>query len=287
MLERQISLCSELRRISIAAVVETVNALREGSTSERQALNLLVGSLYNHGITDYWYPAGEDNGAKQFGCIVVFDTKSGRKRTAFSNARTLISSTRIKWEGLGYFYVSPQKLTELGEIVWGDFACSVYTGKSSNVKSFFSRSWHLSESLLNAVSKSANMSTCKLFMLYQSYARNFGIKNIAMSKVGPTVGASSINIGHSFPWVSDVQTADITGEFMNALRKKRIFIDNSSDISLRGRIWTLEPRDHAQHYPFGAISFHRLFAVKGSSLIKLPDQDELFRSIGMDWIFEG
>ena len=286
MLERQISLCSELRRNSIKAIIETVNELREGITTEREALDILIKSLRNHQVTDYWYPVGEAKGSKQFGCIVAFDTKSSKKRTAFPNARTLISSEKIRWEGLGYFYVSPQRLTQRGEIIWGDFGSSVYTKESQVIKSFFIKSWNLSEKLLSVVSQSKNSTTGELFKAYQSFARTLGIKNIAMSKVGPTIGASNFNIGHSFPWISGVKASQVTPQFMNFLHQKRIFIDSSSNIPLQGKIWSLESRDHARGYPYGTISFHRLFAIKETSFIKLPDHNEFFDAIGMNWIYE-
>ena len=45
MLDQQISLCSNLRQISIGAIIETVNELKEGLTKERDALKILIKSL--------------------------------------------------------------------------------------------------------------------------------------------------------------------------------------------------------------------------------------------------
>jgi len=288
LIERQIRECSKLRNISIRALSNTLKELKLGESSENDALQLLIKSQKRFGIDDYWYPSGEDVGFNQFGCIVLFDTEDCKKRTAFPNARKIFSSNTIPWEGKGFFYLSPQRISKaFGDLIWGDFASSIYLGESEIIKEFFLNSWSLSNSIINEIMDNPNLTVKELFNIYKQKATSIGARNIALSKTGPKSDASLYNIGHSFPQMTGIKDNNSNSDLLMIARNSRIFIDELSNAQLEGHIWSLESRDYFKDYPLGAISFHRLFCVINEEFISLPDHYEFFKKVGMKWILEG
>jgi hypothetical protein len=286
MIEHQIKLIGDLRQRAIESIIETVSKLKAGVTTEQDALNSLIESLHSRGIGDYWYPAGEESGAQQFGCIVVFDTSRYNNRTSFPNARTLTVSKNIRWEGIGYFYVSPQQISDRGEVLWGDIGSSVYTGDSQVIRSYFRKCWEMSECILHDLDNFKHLTTNKVYQIYDKYSKTFGVKNIAVSKSGLKPGTSGENIGHSFPIGATANQSQDLANVKISLAKKRKFIDGQSEYSLNDEIWSLEPRDHPDGYPYGAISFHRLFAQSEEKKILFPDCTKIFKTVGMHWILD-
>ena len=270
-LHRQVKLCSDLRSAAIECIAETVGHLEENKTSEAEALSLLISALRRRGIDNYWYPSGGSVGSKQFGCVVVFDTAAQPRRTAFSSARTLASSEEVCWEGLGYFYSSPLSVAQDGRQVWGDFGATVYLGESSTARTFVRGVWNLSCELLSFATCRGTKTTKDLLGRFEKLASARGMENVAESETGPSMGAARFNIGHSYPWER---------------LAKREFVDEDTDVSLAGRLWTIEPRVESTRYGNGAVSFHRVFALNREEIIVLPDCERLFRTVNMEWVLD-
>jgi hypothetical protein len=279
--------CQRLRRAAMKAVTRCVKWLESQARTEWETLEYLAGELTNEGITDYWYPAGEEVGSHQQGIIVLFDHPADPQRTLFENARRIASSKTCIWHGLGYFYVSPFSLAPIDEshsiTAVGDFAVSIYTGRDPRVANVFRRRWQMQEEILASLSEGRVNSTSKLFQCYLSSSGRLGLKNTAVTVTGPQSGQESTNIGHSIPRVV-VSTADSGNSAKRQLSQSRRFVDPSSDFMLGADLWTIESRDRSEGYPFGMVSFHDIVSPARDGMGALTKFPDFFLTIGMEWI---
>lgn len=281
-------LCQKLRASSIRVLADVIGSLRVGVTTEVEALMAVQAGLAAYGITDYWYPAGEAEGITQNGVILVFDTAEQPKRTAFASGRSISASAAARWNGTGYFYVSPQQVdVDTGQLVWGDFGCSVYLGDSENIREYYRRSWQLSQSVISGIRDGELKTTLDVVAAYERASRMFGVQNIAWSATGTTSAyGGPLNIGHSFPDVGWLKSTHLSPAEMEDIRGRRVFLDGISDIPLMNSLWSLESRDSSSDYPYGCISFHRLFCLLDGNFTLLADASDLFELIGMRWMCE-
>jgi hypothetical protein len=281
-------LCQELRASSIRVLADVIRSLRVGVTTEVDALMAIKAGLSARGITDYWYPAGEAEGVTQFGVILIFDTVDQPKRTTFASGRSIRASSTVRWNGTGYFYLSPQQVdAATGQLVWGDFGCSVYLGGAKNIRDYYRRSWQLSQSVISGIRDGELKTTLDVVAAYERMSRMFGVQNIAWSTTGATSARGGpLNIGHSFPDVRGLKSAHLSPAEMEDIRGRRVFLDGISDVPLTNSLWSLESRDSPESYPYGCISFHRLFCVLDGKFTLLADSPDLFELIDMQWIFE-
>jgi hypothetical protein len=288
MIQNQLILCRELRTISLQVLSEVVQSLRVGISTELDAVQSIINGFKALGVTDYWYPSAENKQVDQFGAIVVFDTVEDPQRTAFANGRSICASPEVYWNNIGYFYVSPQKIDpDTGQLIWGDFGCSIYLGKSKEICDYYRRCWQLSQSVILGIKDGKLKTTSDVVLNYEAIAKQFEVRNIAWSETGAaSVSGQPLNIGHSFPDICRTSSASLLTEEMENIRNHRIFLDGTSEISLENTIWSLEPRDSPIDYPHGCISFHRLFGIIDGNFHLLADNSELFKNIGMQWVFE-
>lgn len=278
------NLCNDLRSRARQAVINAiVSSLRPG-ISERAFLRILIQSLKEAGIRDYWYPAGESSGVKQFGCIVAFDCPSDQRRTTFGSARALVADDEHVWNGFGYIYVSPQSISNDGYVVWGDYGSTLCFDSNPQVRQAVRRTWRVSQLLVKFIRENPRSTTMDVFSQYTELAKQEGVRNIAESVTAVRMERPLFNIGHSFPFVPVGETCNSISQSASDARSRRIFIDGSDSVPLAGGIWSLEARERSIDFPYGAVSFHRLMSMSDHGVDLLADCDESFALIGMDWI---
>ena len=276
LLEHQVRCCGQVRERALAALSETVHALRLGETSEHAALDIFAAELARRGVGSYWYPAGEAAGSFQSGCIVAFDTAAFPPRTAFSNARHQAASDKVLWEGFGYFYASPQVLMPGGLVAWGDVACTIYLGKDPSVRAAVRDGWQRNKAVLGQLGEIGTPTTLDLFRLNAAESEGRGLVNIAWSQSG-----EGHNLGHHFPVAT---AASLDDPAVRDLPSARCYVDGGTDRPLSAGLWTYEARDRSVHYPTGAVGFHEIVTAQAGRVIRLPSCRRLLESVGMDWV---
>lgn len=258
---------AEVRAVAIEALAEVVRTLEPHGSTERGAIEQLHSELSSRGLRGHWYPAGDAVGASQYGCIVAFDTPAFPKRTATSSFRTLAASGEVRWEGVGYFYASPQLEID-GEVIWGDIGCLVFTDSDQEGREVVRKVWKRNQEVLSRLALRLNPTTRDLFDLNEQFSREAGLTNIAWSQSG-----QSLNIGHDLPR-ADVQEA----------ATRRSFIDGGTNLPLRDGIWTYESRDSSAPYRWGSVQFHEMLTFGPEGLVRFPSYQPVFEVAGMEWL---
>lgn len=280
--------CLRLRKAAILAIKDCVLWLEQGSKSEAEATEFLVSRLALYGVSSYWYPSGEaaDPQTQQRGTIIAFDTEAHPQRTLFQNARSLLPLRSNCWEGIGYFYASPfSTFSVTGGVVGalGDFAATIYLGHDQGIMNQFRKRWALQEKLLSYLKKNPEATTRYLYNTYTKISSDLGLENIAISLTGPLVGQANTNIGHSFPL--EVSPGSVPLEdIARRCSDSRIFVDGSTNIPLRGNLWSVESRDRSVGYQYGSISFHDVVEATNLGIVPMTDFLSFFGEVGMNWV---
>lgn len=273
---RQIRACGDVRTHALEALAETVMRLQIHRTSEREAVTYLARELAARGVSSHWYPAGEEAGSDQSGCIVAFDTAGAITRTAFTNGRLQAASGDVLWEGFGYFYLSPQVLTPDGLVGWGDIGCTVYTGSDPAVQTAVRTVWGRNQAVLESLAAAPAPTTLDVFALNTEESAKRGLTNIAWSLSG-----NGYNIGHDFPRAHATSLED---PHVHALPRRRRYIDGITNRLLAEALWTYEARDRSEGYPLGAVQFHEILTMVDGEIIRLPSYERILPQIGMGWV---
>jgi len=167
----------------------------------------------------------------------------------------------------------------------GDFAATVYLGHDPGIRTQFRKRWALQERLLSYLKKSPEATTRDLYWSYIKNSSDLHLQNIAISLTGPLVGQANTNIGHSFPlevFPSSASPRDIA----RLCSDSRIFVDGSTNIPLRGKLWSIESRDRDLRYQHGAISFHDVIEATHLGIVPITDCLSFFEEVGMSWIMD-
>ncbi len=276
LIEEHFSGCYDTRARVLEALASVVVRLQEDNVSELQAVRYLEEEMTKYYLSSYWYPAGEEAGSRQNGCIVAFDTSDQPSRTSFNSGRTQAASDSVMWEGFGYFYASPQSLTSNGIVAWGDIGCTVYMGNDPVIRSAVRAAWERNQAVLSRLSNMSAPTTLDVFLLNADESDKRGLTNIAWS-----ASQNGYNIGHCFP---TTRVNSLNDRRVHELASQRLYIDGATELPLSGAPWSYEARDHSDKYPHGAVQFHEVVTYGEDGLARLPSYEQLFVAAGMDWV---
>jgi hypothetical protein len=276
--EEHFHACYEARSRAVEALASVVARLRDESFSELQATKYMAKEMADRGLSSYWYPAGEEAGSRQSGCIIAFDTPDQPSRTAFTNGRLQAASDEIIWAGYGYFYASPQLLTADGIVAWGDIGCTVYFGKDSATRAAVQSAWERNRIVISRLGDISAPTTLDLFTLNADESARRELTNIAWS-----TSQKGYNIGHCFP---TTHADSLNDPQVHRLVSERVYVDGVTNALLSTSPWTYEARDRCDFYPNGSVQFHEVVSVVDGRLVNLPSYEQVFSEAGMKWLTE-
>lgn len=276
LVEEHFHACYEVRSRALEALASVVSMLWNEETSELQAAKHMAREMADRGLSSHWYPAGEEAGSRQSGCIVAFDTPEQPSRTAFTNGRLQAASDKIMWAGYGYFYASPQLLTTDGIVAWGDIGCTVYFGQDSATRAAVRSAWERNSAVIGRLGDISAPTTVDLFSLNADESARNRLTNIAWS-----ASQRGYNIGHCFP---TTHADSLDDSKVLSLMTKRAYIDGVTNVPLSTSPWTYEARDRCDLYPNGTVQFHEVVSMIDGGLVSLPSYRQVFTEAGMEWL---
>jgi len=286
---RRAKIVEQTRRDVWSCVLAVLEELERQPRSEYWAVNDLVRRLRLKGLERHWYEAGEHSGSKQLyqGTIVVFDDPEYPCSLAYRHARRIAPRQSVYWRGLGYFYASPLMFAEIGpneQLAFGcDFGVSIYFGQVPKIREAFRRRLLLQEEVLRRLAGMSEPITSDAFRVYVAVAKDLGLRNIARSVTGASLGSAATNIGHSLHPIRVNQTLRDQETLADLYTSTRHFISADGQQPMQNEIWTLESRDvHGQEKL--AVSFHEALAIINGRLRFLTPSTDCARAGGMEWL---